>query len=125
MNQSRHRLGAAAGYIQDLFLLAQGIPIHLHSYMKYLTLRSLAKRTGARSLVETGTFLGVTAARCAGVFERVITIELDPKLACRAAQLLDDYPNVTLLRGNAVQLLPSVFSEYRCTDAVVFLIDSE
>jgi len=31
------------------------------------------------------------------VFERVITIELDPELARRVAQFLDRYPNVTLL----------------------------
>jgi hypothetical protein len=121
MNKPHRIFSAAGGYIQDLVCLARGIPINLHSYMKYLTLRSLGKRTGARSLVESGTFLGVTSARCAAAFEQVVTIELDVELARRAAQFLTRYPNVKVLQGDAVTLLPSVFLEQKCTEAVVFL----
>jgi hypothetical protein len=121
MNKPYRIFSAAGGYLQDVVRLARGIPINLHSYMKYLTLRSLAKRTGARSFVETGTFLGVTSARCAGVFEEVVTIELDAALARRASEFLSGYPNVKVLQGDAVTLLPALFSDEKCAKTVVFL----
>ena len=121
MNKPRRAFSAAAGYVLDVLQLARGIPLNLHSYLKYVTLRSLARRTGARDLVETGTFLGVTAARCARAFERVVTIEVDAELARRAAQLLTRYRNVKVLQGDAVVLLPSVFANGQCDEAVVFL----
>jgi hypothetical protein len=121
MNKPHRIFSAAGGYLHDVVRLALGIPLNPHSYLKYLTLRSLARRTGARTMVETGTFLGVTAARCAGVFERVVTIELDADLAGRAAQFLARYPNVKVLHGDAVALLPAVFADGACADAVVFL----
>jgi protein-L-isoaspartate O-methyltransferase len=65
--------------------LSGGLPINLHSYMKYKVLRRLGQRTDARCLIETGTFLGVTAARCARVFDRVFTIELDATLCTSCA----------------------------------------
>ena len=114
-------LGAAAGYAVDLCRLARAHPLNPHGYMKYLTLRALAKRTGARCLVETGTFLGVTASRCAACFERVVTIELDATLAGRAKARLLRHRNVTVLQGDAVALLPSVFEQHGCHDAVIFL----
>ena len=121
MNKPHRIFSAAGGYLHDVVRLARGIPLNPHSYLKYLTLRSLARRTGARTMVETGTFLGVTAARCAGTFERVVTIELDVDLARRAAQFLARYPNVKVLHGDAVALLPAVLSDDACADAVVFL----
>lgn len=121
MNEPGRALSAAGGYLLDIYQLARARAIHPHSYLKYLTLRALAKRTGARLLVETGTFRGVTSARCAGCFERVITIELDVALARQAKQRLASYRNVTVLQGDAVDLLPSVISEPSCSDALVFL----
>jgi hypothetical protein len=121
MNKPGRPFSAAAGYLWDLARLGQGVPVNLHSYMKYVTLRSLGKRTGARLLVEAGTFRGVTSARCARAFEQVVTIELDPELAREAEKFLIRYPNVKVLQGDAVTLLPSVFSGYNFRDAVVFL----
>jgi hypothetical protein len=121
MNKPNRIFSAAGGYIQDVVGLAQGNPINLHSYMKYLALRSLGKRTGARRLIESGTFLGVTSARCARAFEQVVTIELDVELARRAAQFLARYPNVRVLQGDAAKLLPTIFAEPDHAEAIVFL----
>src|SRR5262249_28685908 len=114
-------LSAIGGYLQDLGSLAQGIPINPHSYLKYLALRALGKRTAARWLIESGTFLGVTSARCSKSFERVITIELDPELARQAASFLKKYPNVNVIQGDAVKLLPSILAQQNCERVVVFL----
>ena len=101
--------------------LARGQPINLHSYMKYVVLRRLRRRTGAKCLIETGTFLGVTAARCARVFERVFTIELDVRLATNAQAYLRRFPNVEAFKGDAIELLPQIIARDDAREAVVFL----
>jgi hypothetical protein len=121
MNQPHRIFSAAGGYVSDIVSLARGVPINLHSYLKYLTLRSLGRSTGARTLVETGTFLGVTAARCAHCFSQVVTIELDVELARKATRYLSGLPNVEVLQGDAVELLPLIFSDRKYEAAVVFL----
>lgn len=121
MNKQHQNLSNIAGYIWDLLRLAQGAPINLHSYMKYLALRSLGKRTGARCLIESGTFLGVTAARCARIFERVLTIELDVQLANQATAYLLRFPNVEVFQGDAVKLLPQLIAREGAHASVVFL----
>ena len=121
MNKQNRRLASAGGYVLDLIRLAGGMPINLHSYMKYLAIRSLGKRTNARCLIESGTFLGVTAARCARNFERVYTIELDIDLAKQATAFLQRYRNVKVFQGDAVKLLPEVISREDVHDVVIFL----
>jgi hypothetical protein len=121
MNGPKRALRGMGGYVRDLLRLARGTPVNPHSYMKYLALRSLGARTGAKSLIESGTFFGVTSARCASVFDRVITIEVDAQLARRAKEFLSRYENVTVLEGDAVDLLPQIFLQPSCSRVVVFL----
>jgi hypothetical protein len=121
MNEQNRPISAAAGLLLDATLLARGLPVNLHSYMKYTVLRRIGQRTGARCLIETGTFLGVTAARCARVFERVLTIELDLELAERARRYLRRFPNVEVFQGDAATLLPDVIARDDARAAVVFL----
>jgi hypothetical protein len=121
MNTPKRRLAGFAGYLIDLFRLARGIPVNQHSAMKYLAIRSLGKRVGAKFLIETGTFRGVTAARCARAFEKVLTVELDAVLAAEAAQRLAKYANIKVYRGDAVALLPQMLAQCNEGKAVVFL----
>jgi len=109
------------GCLTDLFELGRGVPINLHSMMKYLAIRSLGKRVGANCLIETGTFLGITAARCSRVFDKVLTVELDAQLAARATQFLAKYPNVKVYHGDAVSLLPEMLAHCGADKAIVFL----
>ena len=121
MNKQHRLVSNLGGYLVDMARLSRGLPINLHSYMKYTVLRRLRQRTGARCLIETGTFLGVTSARCAHVFDRVFTIELDAKLASQAAAYLRRFPNVEVLQGDAIKLLPQVIARDNAREAVVFL----
>jgi hypothetical protein len=121
MNKWDRPISNLGGYLIDRMRLASGSPINLHGYMKYVVLRELGRRTGARCLIETGTFLGVTSARCARVFDRVFTIELDPQLADRAKANLRRYPNVRVFQGDAAEWLPKILSRDDAVEAVVFL----
>lgn len=119
---ARHLWAASlAGYFLDLSRFAKGVPLNLHSLMKYRVIRALAERAGATCLIETGTFLGATTARCARIFDTVLTVELDAELAARAAKVLAKYRNVTVYQGDAVALLPQMLSHPGAGKAVVFL----
>lgn len=121
MNRPNQTFAALAGLLSDVARLARGIPINPHSLLKFRVLKSLARRTGARTLVETGTYYGVTAARCARVFEHVVTIELDPALAQRATAFLRRFRNVEVIQGDAARVLAGVLEQTREGGAVVFL----
>ena len=121
MNKRHRRLGSLGGCLVDMASLARGLPVNLHSYMKYVVLRRLRRRTGAQCLIETGTFRGVTAARCARVFDRVFTVELDLRLATNAKTYLRRFPNVEVFNGDAVELLPQIIARDDAREAVVFL----
>lgn len=55
--------------------------------------------------VETGTYLGDGARRMAGIFARVVTIELSDELFERAAESLRDEPAIEVLHGDSRDLL--------------------
>src|ERR1700692_310109 len=119
---ARHNWGAGlAGYLLDLLRFANGAPANLHSLMKYRVICALAKRVGADCLIETGTFRGVMAARCARVFKTVLTVELDAKLAVQAKASLAEYRNVTVYPGDAVALLPQMLAHPDAGRCVIFL----
>lgn len=121
MNRPNQVFAALVGHLSDIARLARGIPINPHSRLKFHVLKSLARRTGARTFVETGTYFGVTAARCARVYARVVTIELDPALASQATAYLRRRKNVQVLQGDAAKLLGGVLETTPPADVVVFL----
>lgn len=119
---ARHNWAAGfAGYLLDLARFANGAPANLHSLMKYRVIRALARHVGADCLIETGTFRGVMAARCARVFATVLTVELDAKLAAQAKAFLAKHRNVTVYQGDAVALLPQMLAHPGTGCCVVFL----
>ena len=61
--------------------------------------------------VETGTYRGDSTRVLAGIFERVLTIELSADLHRAAEQTLSDLANVTLLQGSSADLLPTVVTD--------------
>jgi hypothetical protein len=124
----RERLGepwralrAAAGHAQDLYRLARFDVFNPYGYSKFRTLRAVQRRTGARQLIETGTYQAVTTRRCAAHFEHVYTIELDHRLATQAAAVLRNYPNVTAIEGDAEAEIRRLFSTEALQDVLVFL----
>lgn len=109
------------GYLVDLSLIARGNFSNPHSYTKFLTINRLRKKTGAKVFIEAGTFRGVTAARCSSVFERVYTIELDPKLAQAARLFLTGKKNVEVIQGDALDVLPNLLADQNLDRVLLFL----
>jgi hypothetical protein len=121
MNRPGAYLEAVGGHLIDLFHLLNFDVKNPHSLSKLRNIDKLRRRTGARVLIETGTYRGVTAARCARLFERVITIELDPKLHREAAAYLSRWPNVEPILGDCLAALPSILDRPDVQDVLVFL----
>jgi hypothetical protein len=121
MNQQGSYFSALGGHLVDLYRLMRFDVRNPHSLSKVRQIRALAKRTHARTLVETGTFLGNTAMRASYFFDRVITIELSPDLYRKAAAYLAKRKNVECIEGDATKVLPQVMSRPDVREALVFL----
>jgi hypothetical protein len=80
-----------------------------------------ARRHGTRVLVETGTFEGEMARKCAAAFHEIHTIELDPGLAERAARRLGRWPWIHVHVGDSARLLPGLLD--RLPEPVLFWLD--
>lgn len=112
---------AVYGFATDMSRLARLQPLVPHSYSKFRLIKNLAERTGARTLIETGTLYGVTAGRCAPHFERVYTIELSSELARKARRNLARHRNVEVVEGDAIHELPRVLE--RAGGPIVAFLD--
>jgi hypothetical protein len=60
------------------------------------------------TLVESGTYLGDTTAFFAPHARRVITVEVDPRLASRARQRFARIPNIEVVEGDAQEAVPRI-----------------
>jgi hypothetical protein len=89
---------------------------------KLRILREHARRYGLANLVESGTALGETAWALRRRFDRVYTIELDPRLCRRARARFARSPNVTVLEGDSGIRLAEVLAELH--GPTLFWLDS-
>jgi hypothetical protein len=74
------------------------------------------------TVVETGTYLGETAAYLATRVRRVISIEIDEKNAAEARRRCAAHANVEILLGSSEKLLPDVLSQL--SGPVLFWLDA-
>ena len=121
MNKQNQYLQALAGHILDLYLLASFQFNNPHSYTKFRQIKSLQKKTKASVFIETGTYLGVTTKRCAPIFNKLYTIELDENLAKQAKEYLSNNKNIKVIQGDAVKILPNLLEGEEINNALVFL----
>jgi hypothetical protein len=121
MNRPNRRWAAWIGHMIDLYRISRFQFTNSHSLTKLRQINALRKRTNASVFVESGTFKGVTAARCARLFERVFTVELDPQLFVAAKNHLRSLQNVEVIQGDATDELPQLFATGRAVNALVFL----
>lgn len=114
-------LKGLAGSGLDVLDLAGHKFINPHSYTKFRILEQIRRRTAAQNLVETGTFNGLMADRASKYYKKVLTIELDKDLAKKAVEFLAPRKNVTVMQGDAVELLDECMRRSDMTDVLVFL----
>jgi Ribosomal RNA adenine dimethylase len=70
-------------------------------------------------VIEVGTFKGVTTRRLSYFFDRVISIEIDPKLHELAKQKCRGRSNIELLLGDGAVILPLVAA--RTKNSIIYL----
>jgi hypothetical protein len=120
VNQQNREFQAFIGHLLDLYRIATFRFSNPHSYTNFRAIKSLAGQVNANTMIETGTYLGVTTKRCAPHFQKVYTIELDPQLADQAREFLRAQKNVEVLQGDAVKVLNQIL-ETNVGDTLVFL----
>jgi len=121
VNSLRAYVRGIAGYVQDLYLISRINFSNPHSYTKFLILNKVREQTGAKVLIEAGTFRGITTSRAAAVFDQVYSIELDPTLAAAAMRNLKHKTNVKIFEGDALQVIPELFEKEKLSDVLLFL----
>lgn len=121
MNKQNRPIAAWIGYLLDLWKVARGIPINPHSLNKFHILNSARKRSGSRQFIEVGTFLGVTTARCAKVFEKVYTIEISESLYQKAKRFLASRKNVEIFLGDGREWTLKLLQRSDVKDVLIFL----
>jgi hypothetical protein len=97
-------------------------PLPPPALVKQRAVSDHAKRFRITTLVETGTYLGDMVSACRGVFERIISIELDPDLHARAKQRFARDPCIKLLLGDSGTILRDVLALQ--TSPCVFWLDA-
>ncbi|MEX2219089.1 MAG: hypothetical protein WD749_10060 [Phycisphaerales bacterium] len=97
-------------------------PIPPPPELKVWTLWAYQMWSGARVFVETGTYMGDTAAALAQVCQRVYSIELAPALAARARAKFAGRPAVQIFEGDSATVLPRILAELR--EPALFWLDA-
>ncbi|MFT5422420.1 MAG: hypothetical protein ACI89L_000177 [Phycisphaerales bacterium] len=92
-----------------------------HHVSKLRQIRALAKKTSASSFIEAGTFRGYTTAACAPHFDRVATIEIEPKLHAAAQVSLSKHKNIECVLGDVLDTLPQLMARPEMDRVLIFL----
>ncbi|MDO8287585.1 MAG: hypothetical protein Q7T44_00025 [Parvibaculum sp.] len=83
----------------------------LTTYEKQDRIEYFARRFGARTFVETGSYHGATSKHLADHVDKVITIEIDPAAAAVATQNCAEKPNITVHCGSSEEVLPQALKD--------------
>jgi hypothetical protein len=84
---------------------AKGRPPRPPRAVKFHTIAEYRNRSGIRTLIETGTYLGDMVESCRGIFDRVISIELSRELYEEAKSRFASDPRISILQGDSSDVL--------------------
>ena len=111
------------GHLVDLSRIVRFTFRNPYSYTKFRQIISVARRTRARTLIETGTYKAVTTRRCLPYFEKIYTIELDHQLAEAASHALRRHPKCLVIEGDATKTVASLLDSRSIGDDLLFFLD--
>lgn len=100
------RLRMAFGYLPKLFRDGQKLP--LPYLLKRGIIARMAVRSGAKVLVETGTYMGDTPWQLRELFERIWTVEVHPPLAALARDRFKNMSHVTVIEADSRHALKEI-----------------
>lgn len=84
----------------------RGEPRRIPHLLKQRTVLEYAQAFGLTTLVETGTYYGEMVAAVAARFQRIYSIELDPRLASLARKRFRNYSQVEIVEGDSQTAVP-------------------
>ncbi len=105
MNAPKTILEPLAGYMLDILAKLRGDFFNPHSLTKLHNLLRAKAYSGATSIIEVGSFKGVTTRRLARFFDEVHAIEIDPALYAETQRRCAGCKNVTLYLGDGKDIL--------------------
>ncbi len=100
----------------------RGRPVRSPHLLKQRTVRDYGARYGLKTLVETGTYHGEMVAAMKSRFERIFSIEQDPRLADKAVRKFSRYPHIHILQGDSQKILPELVKSL--TQPALFWLDA-
>jgi hypothetical protein len=113
MNEPVTFLEPLFGYLLDTAAKLRNVPFTPHSLTKLHNLRSVRALSGATTVIEIGTYKGVTTRRLSRLFDKVVTVEIDEALMQRAKARCTGRVNIQFLLGDGSQLLPEILARER------------
>ena len=119
MNEPKTFIEPLAGYLLDVFAKLRNRIVVPHSLTKLHNLKTCRDLTGASTVVEIGTFKGVTTKRLSRLFTQVITVEIDESLHVQAKKRCASRTNIELILGDGSKVLSDIAS--RVKNTVLFL----
>ncbi len=84
----------------------RGQPRRIPHLLKQRTVLEYAQAFGLTTLVETGTYYGEMVAAVERRFQRIYSIELDPRLANLARKRFQNNPRVEIIEGDSQTAVP-------------------
>jgi hypothetical protein len=119
MNDPKTIFEPLAGYALDAVAKMRGRPFTPHSLTKLQNIKVCRDLSRAKTIVEVGSFKGVTTRRLSYVFDTVVSIEIVPSLYEEAKARCADRANVEVLLGDGSEMLPMVME--KASSALLYL----
>ena len=109
-------------YPDYLWWILRGKPVRSPHLLKQKTVLEYGRRFGLRNFVETGTYHGEMVQAALRHFDRIYSVELDPKLAAFARARFERQTHVRILEGSSEVRIPEVLAEL--DSAALFWMDA-
>ena len=95
---------------------------YLPGHRKRALILDVARKHSLLVLVETGTYEGETSYWLRRHFERIVTVELEPRLFAQARVRLSPYENIETIEGDSLAALPGILASL--DSPALFWLDS-